>query len=204
MLLKTAGILALAAAALLCGCNINNSTSQQAPRSPSAAAAQRLPAGVQIIHQKLSYLFNSGDSFLVVQDGDYASMGSLYENSGRFVQHHLVQKLMQHGSQAVALRGYFRPEMLQQEASARGCSLYMTARIEHLYDAPSRPKEFSVLINTYSTRTGELLDSVILNAEAETLDEMFNRSNSVAEQLINNYVLLMYTQVNSIQGGIAY
>ncbi len=206
MQIKSSVCLACAAALLLTGCSLINTSAgkSSAPQSPAAAAAQRLPAGAQIIHQKLSYLFNASDSFLVVQDGDYASTGSLYENSGRFVQHHLAEKLSQHGSRAVAMRGYYRPGQLQQEADARGCSLYMVARIEHLLDEPNRPKELSVLVNTYSTRTGSLLDSVILNARAVTLDEMFNQNNSVAEQLIGNYVMLMYSKIGSKQGGQAY
>lgn len=194
---------ALSAALILSGCSLfadadSSQTAAQNTVPQQTTLEQQLPADTQIIHQKLTYLFTPSDSFFVVQDGDFANMSSLYQNSGRFVQYHLVQKLMQHGSQAVAQTGYFDPTMLQQEASYRNCTMYMTAKIEHLYDQPNGPKELSIRVNTYSTRSNDLLDSVILNARAETLDAMFNVENSVAEQLINNYINAMYRKVSSL------
>lgn len=190
---------ALTAALLFSGCSLFADDSAQTDSVPQQSSLeQRLPADTQIIHQKLTYLFTPSDSFFVVHDGDFANMSSLYQNSGRFVQYHLVEKLKQHGSQAIAQSGYFDPNMLQQEASYRSCTMYMTAKIEHLYDVPNGPKELSVRINTYSTRSNELLDSVILNARAETLNAMFNVQNSVAEQLINNYINAMYRKVSSL------
>lgn len=201
MKLKSLSLIFGAAAIVLSGCTLfasdsSNSSAAQGQTQSSSTLSQRLPADTQIIHQKLTYLFNATDSFFVVHDGDFANMSSLYQNSGKFVQYHLVQKLSQHGSKAVAQSGYFDRSMLQQEASYRNCNLYMTAKINHLYDNPMEAKELSIQIDTYSTRTGELLDSVILNARADTLNAMFNVENSIAEQLINNYVNAMYTNVS--------
>lgn len=190
----------LAVALMLTGCSLfssNESTNADGSHpvgqnTSTARLEQNLPADTQLIHQKLTYLFNPSDKIYVVNLGDYTADGSRYENSGRYLQHQLQQSLEQHGSQTVKQEGYFDPDLMQQEAQYHGCNLIMTARIQHLYDNPMEAKELSVLVNTYSARSGDLLNSVLLNGRAESLNGLFALQGGTAQVLINNYINLLF------------
>ncbi len=197
---------AAAAALLFTGCSLfaADSANPEVSGTPVGqnSSVQRLeqnmPADSQLITQKLTYMLTPSDKIYVINSGDYTTQGSLYQNSGRYLQLQLSTALEQHGSQAVRQQGYFDPQLLMQEAQYHGCNLVMTARIERLSDNPMYAKEVSLLINTYSANSGDLLNSVILNARAESLQTLFGLQNSLVQQLINHYINALYHKVGAV------
>lgn len=196
------GVVALVAL-LLSGCSLSGADDAGTPGSSGqSTTAQRLeqqmPADTQLITQKLTYMLNSSDKIYVLNMGDFTTQGAEYQNSGRYLQLQLATSLEQHGSTVVRQQGYFDPKLLTQEAQYNNCNLVMTARIERLVDNPMYAKEVSILINTYSANNGELLNSVLLNARAESLQTLFALQGSTVQQLINLYINALYQKVGRV------
>ncbi len=190
---------------LLCACSLFSEPENPAAGPESAGQnvsasrlEQNLPADSQLITQKLTYMLTPSDRIYVLNAGDYTTSGSLYENSGSNIQYQIARSLEQHGSTVTRQQGYFDPNLMMQEAQYHNCNLIMTARIERLSDNPIYTKDISILLNTYSANTGDLLNSVILNGRADSLQSMFALNGGIVGQLINNYINALYHKVGSL------
>lgn len=164
--------------------------------SARAQMQDKLPAGTQIITQKISYLLTPSDSIFVLAADDFAADGARYQNSGRFLQHVLSEKLSQYGSKTVLQQGYFRQDLATDEAAVYGCNVLMKASIEKIYDRAEDPKEVTIRVDTYSARNKELLNSALLRMQAPSLSRVFAADGTgLADELMACYVHLLYSRI---------